>query len=424
MKSKMRTVFILVLVGAIAGCGESQSRKVINAIEQKVAEKAAEQKGAEKANDENAIVTAPEDADKLLEQGARYIEKGMVSNGVEKLEQAVALGNVKAMLALAMLYQDGKAIEPDSKKSFELLKEAAQRDCPEAMALLAACYKNGCGVASDEEKARYWLLKAAEAEYAPVLLLLARDKYWAARFDAVGNAKSVKARTCIREAIPLLEKIKEDATEEFVEANILLGNIYMDGVGIEANPELGKSHYEKCIERNSALAMQKLGKAYCEGTNLKRDYDKGIELIRKSQQLLKDDCETCEALGRAYLDPEWNGFNRNEGIECLENAVKLADRDYPIRDTLYRLGMIYAFENRELSRFNRGVEFLKRASEEGIGDASYYLAVLYFNGDGVEKDMYMSSNYAEEAERSLHVTQKIQDAARRLRLAIKTIRRY
>ena len=60
--------------------------------------------------------------------------------------------------------------------------------------------------------------------------------------------------------------------------------------------------------------------------------------------------------------------------------------------------MIYAFENRALSRFDRGVEFLKRASAVCKGAASYYLAVLYFNGDGIEKSLYASSKYAEDAE--------------------------
>ena len=426
MKSKMWTIFIFMLTGAIAGCGESQSRKEINAIEKNIAGKAAEQKGVEKSNDENAIVTAPADSDKLVEQGAQYIERGMVSSGVEKLERAIVLGNVKAMLALAKLYHDGKAIEPDSKKVFELLKNAAQRDCPEAMALLAACYQKGLGVVADEEKASYWQDRAIDVGYAPLILFLARKEYLAARFEKIERAAAPTAKECasIKKVFFLLDKIKDIDNETFVEINLLMGDIYMEGVGLIASPELGKSHYEKCIERNSVLAMAKLGKAYCDGVKLKRDYDKGVELIRKSQSRLKDNRETCEVLGKAYLDPEWKGFDINKGIEYLEKAVKLEDYDYPIKDTLYRLGMIYAFENRELSRFNRGVEFLKRAAAEDNGAAAYYLAVLYFNGDGVEKSLYESSEYAEDAERSLHASPKIQDAARRLRLAIKTIRGY
>ena len=426
MKSKMRTIIIFMLTGAIAGCGESQSRKVIDAIEQKVAGKAAEQKGVEKSIDENAIVTAPEDSDKLLEQGAQYIEKRMVSSGVEKLERAIELGNVKAMLALAKLYHDGKVIEPDSKKSFELLKNAAQRDCPEAMALLAACYQKGLGVAVDEEKASYWQDRAVDVGYAPLILSLARKEYLAARFEKKAReaAPTAKEGASIKKVMSLLDEIKDIDNETFIEINLLMGDIYMQGIGLPANPELGISHYEKCIKRNSMLAMKKLGMAYCEGTYLKRDYDKGVELIRKSQLLLKDDLEICEVLGNAYLDPEWNGFNRDEGIEYLEKAVKLAEHDYMIADTLYKLGMIYAFENRALSRFDRGVEFLKRASAVCKGAASYYLAVLYFNGDGIEKSLYASSKYAEDAERSLHAAPRIQDAARRLRLAIKTIRGY
>ena len=401
---KYTIIILLLLVGLIVGCGESQSRQMIDAIEQKISGKS---EVLSDRHNENKDDDTSEDAEKLVEQGAKCIEERKISAGVEKFERAAALGNVKAMLSLARLYEEGRLIEPDSKKAFSLWKDAAERNSPKAMACLAGYYKKGVGTEIDEEKAKYWLNKAVEAGYAPVILLLARDKYLAARYE---------------EALSLLGLIKEGDECEFIEANILIGSIYMDGLGVEADPELGKSYYEKCIERNSMLAMRKLGIAYCKGKSLKRDYGKGVELIRKSLSGMAEDREICEILGYVYLDPEWTGFNLSDGIAYLEKAN--AAYDFLTKDSLYMLGMIYAFEDRGLLRFDRGVEFLRRAAKKGVGDAAYYLAVLYFNGDGVEKSMYKAADYVGDALLSANISPRNREAAKRLGQTIKKIRGY
>jgi TPR repeat protein len=90
------------------------------------------------------------------------------------------------------------------------------------------------------------------------------------------------------------------------------------------------------------------------------------------------------------------------------------------RYEMYTLGRIYAFENRSLGRFMRGVKLLERAAKKLVKEASYYLAVLYFNGDGVKRDLDKAAGYASDA--SLSGSSRIEDAAEELHRVIDTIK--
>ena len=45
------------------------------------------------------------------------------------------------------------------------------------------------------------------------------------------------------------------------------------------------------------------------------------------------------------------------------------------------------FEDEKYRDEDRGIKYLKRAAKEGCNEASYFLAVAYCDGIGVEKDL-------------------------------------
>ena len=111
--------------------------------------------------------------------------------------------------------------------------------------------------------------------------------------------------------------------------------------------------------------------------------------------------------------------NQPPSISYLEDAIELAkdeegvsNWEMYVEDELYTLGRIYAYEEESGANFDKGVEYLTLAAKHYHSEASYYLAVLYFNGDGVKQDMDKVWDYSSRGKSSKD--SRIKDASTRL----------
>lgn len=79
-------------------------------------------------------------------------------------DEAIALGCVEADMLPEILFRGGVSFAKlDEKKSFELLKRAAELGHVKAMLNLAVCYQKGTGAAKNEKECYKWALAAANA---------------------------------------------------------------------------------------------------------------------------------------------------------------------------------------------------------------------------------------------------------------------
>lgn len=79
-------------------------------------------------------------------------------------DEAIALGCVEADMLPEILFRGGVSFAKlDEKKSFELLKRAAELGHVKAMLNLAVCYQKGVGTSKNEKECYKWALAAANA---------------------------------------------------------------------------------------------------------------------------------------------------------------------------------------------------------------------------------------------------------------------
>eukprot|EP00960_Hanusia_phi_P028425 747400-Hanusia_phi.AAC.3 len=77
------------------------------------------------------------------------------------LQHQAALGDQDAKCKLAALLFEGKGMQKDETKAFQLYKEAALGGQLEAMCCVGLCYLSGRGVKSSVEEGRRWITRAA-----------------------------------------------------------------------------------------------------------------------------------------------------------------------------------------------------------------------------------------------------------------------
>jgi hypothetical protein len=99
------------------------------------------------------------------ELGLRILEystsKADDARAVELIRRAADSGDAQAMLEMARLYRDGRAVDASQEKYIDWLKRAA-RDAVPAMRMLGEAYRDGEGIPPDASLAVRWLSEAAQ----------------------------------------------------------------------------------------------------------------------------------------------------------------------------------------------------------------------------------------------------------------------
>ncbi len=390
----MRYLFICSLIVAMAGCGPSGEELV----------KSAEQDIKDKNFDE----------------------------AIEKIQKAADKKFPKGMLMLGSMYIAGVKIEPDHEKGFSLIRQAAELKDPEGMFALAGCYKAGLGTKIDLQKSEYWNQQAIEAGCEAAIVASAIEAYRSARGEwsarRLGNENkrynpSDSEKRLAKKALSMFEKITDEKLQKDIWRT--KGEMYLLGIGCTPSASKAEKWYKKGAEAGDEDSIHRLGIEYCSGEHLRKNYKDGIALLKRTMK--KKDYQSCSALGHAYLDPEWDGFDLDKGIGCLEDAITCARYDSHssqwesrVRDELYTLGRIYTLEEEAGTHFDKGIEYLTLSAEHYHPEACYYLAVLYYNGDGVEQDMEKVWHYTLTAKDSHD--RRIKEAAERLFKIAKKLR--
>ena len=92
---------------------------------------------------------------------ADYYENGITvpknsGKATELINQAMALGSLRAKNWLGKKYAEGRGVKKDPKKAFQLYSETAAANDAEGQHLVAACYRNGLGTKKNyDESVRF-----------------------------------------------------------------------------------------------------------------------------------------------------------------------------------------------------------------------------------------------------------------------------
>ena len=229
----------------------------------------------------------------------------------------------------------------DRAKAVEWYRKAAEQGNASAQNALGNCYLSGNGVTKDYAKAVEWYRKAAEQ----------------------GNATAQNS----------------------------LGICYYDGNGVTKDYAKAVEWYTKAAEQGHVWGQDNLGDCYYSGKGVTQDYAKAVEWYRKAAEQGNSDAQA--NLSRMYYTGK--GVAKNDAVakEWYNKALK---NGYDEGNLIAYIGQQFA----TLNNYAKAVEWYTKGSAlsgHGAASCAFRLAVMYFTGDGVEKNLAKAKEYAQKA---------------------------
>lgn len=335
--------------------------------------------------------------------------------------------DIEAMYALAEKYYWGADdVQLDYAQAFSLYQEIVSLapDHAEALNRLGKCYARGFGVEADADKALACFERAAEN----------------------GSSSGVKnlglAYLCGRGAARDAEKgialLERAVAMNDGEAMVELGDVYRDGKDAPKDTPRAIALYEQAMALGCASGYTHMALAYGNGDSVEKDEAKSNELWEKAAQLghigaqytvgchyeRGYDCPVdmdkalywlkkaaAQGDGDAYYELAMIYFKGAEDVaqddeKCVTNMERARQLGDP--DAYAALAVFYsaALSGLEKDEEKASAYFVQAAQMEDECNAPYglyCLAIAYFNGCGVEKDVPHAARLWEQAARWGHI---------------------
>lgn len=191
-----------------------------------------------------------------------HFGQGVEENAAEAVKcyrKSAELGNLTAEFNLAWCYFHGQCVEQNYEEAVRLLKGLYKKNYDEADALqlLADCYYNGYGVEQDFKEALR-------------LYCLAEEH---------GGSVAEEKDGCYRQ---LINVYIEEAKNDSVEAQMVLGDCYYAGRGVAKDYKEALKWYKLAAKNGSAEAYNNIGQCYLNGHGVKRDYAKAVIFFKEA----------------------------------------------------------------------------------------------------------------------------------------------
>ncbi len=313
-----------------------------------------------------------------------------------RLQTLVDAGDVSAFEPTARLYEDGRGVERDWNRAFELRRRGAEAGDANAQTGLARAFRFGLGVAPNVQAAFDWGVRALEQgafDERPAALglvgeilfdgegVVERDRdrafsfFWEARTGDDAAALEGLA-VCYRDGIgvpqdPTAERAWLERAFEAASRKAELGSAvdasfvsfaFRDGLGIEANPEQAFAWSLRAAETGLGVALYDVGFAFETGLGVERDERRAFEFYRRAADVENPDALCSLGLaslyGRSFSQPG----DASAPQAATDASIEISN-EIPIdRDEAFRL--------------------FERAAATGFSPAFYFLAIFAWNGWG------------------------------------------
>ncbi len=178
--------------------------------------------------------------------------------------------------------------------------------------------------------------------------------------------------------------LEKSAAGDNADALLLLGQIYHEGILVDADYAKARKYYERAMKLGSKLAQSHLGVMYCNGQGMEKNYEKAYELFKPLAEEGMYEAEM--TLGVMYF--RGYGVERNyakaielwqDNLENAESGIKLC------------YGCIYLTGGYGVVQDNdKAFKWIKRAYDEDCPGSNSLLGTLYFFGRGVEKNYHLA----------------------------------
>ena len=353
-----------------------------------------------------ALMTKALESADLLKQGMDYYEGKKVEQDQQKafelFVKAAELGNMQALYNAGLMYNNGQGVEKDDAKAAECYQKAADAGHLDAQNRLAYSYLNGFGVEQDDDKAYFWYKKAADAGSALGMdnLGLLYDYgrgveqdseqavSWYKKAAELGESDAMNNLGFSYENGRGVEQDYEKAAEWYRKAAEVgsyiaqsnLGTFYLYGMGVEQDYDQAMEWYQKSAENDYPPAQTNLGTIYQNGMGVEQDYEKAAEWYQKAVD--GGDVLAYNRLGWLYHFGSGVEQNDEKAFTLFQTASETGD---PM--SLFNLAVMYENGLYVQQDYEKAFSLFQQASDAGYVQADGALALMYYNGEGVEKDI-------------------------------------
>ena len=343
--------------------------------------------------------------DALAKLGWCYAEGVGVTADIDKalsyLQQAAENESAGALTYLGNLYKNGELVAQDLKKAFQYYKRAAELGNAEAQFELSRCYCLGEGIAQDSKAERDWLQKSVEQQYPWALYQqglyleqgdgVQKDEEHAFKmFEQAAKdlyCAKLKLAECwnfgylnTKKDLPRAIEIYQEGIDHGVsQAKYRMAVLYREGNGVAKDLKKYLQLMTEAAEEGLPLAQSELGHAYYMGDNVPLNYEKAFYWLEKAAP---HEADAMYILAKCYLKGRGTRHNTQNGMDWMrraaENGNPFAQLDLAKR---YRRGKDVTKDESIAFRW------LQKAAGQGIAEADNLLGIFYGNGIGVKEDM-------------------------------------
>lgn len=292
----------------------------------------------------SAILISGCSAESHYDKAMCHLEDDEIESAVKHLQKAVDKGYVPAMRQLAMLYDEGKKIEPNREKAMKLYRKAAVGGDVEAQVLVGTYY-----IKKDVDKGLFWLKKAADANNSNACELVVahyfskfRNSFIPSEYNNQHNSHLKNPELdCINICKDYARKIALSKADITGDGSLCLGFMYQHGIDVDTDKKKAIKHFEYAAKMNNDIAITQLGIIYSDPNGGMLNYDKAVTYLNKAIKLKKNKKFIGNiqfALASIYLDSDWDGYDAEVGFMLLKEA-----RGFSMTNRVYIPGLDVMF---------------------------------------------------------------------------------
>ena len=190
---------------------------------------------------------------------------------------------------------------------------------------------------------------------------------------------------------------RKAAEQGHKEAQHAVGDAYYDGDGVQVDKCAAVSWWSKAAEQGHPLAQYAVGYAYVHGDGVSADVDVGISWYRKAAE--QGHKEAQRFLEQYDAGPSQTAMEIDEGDAEARWLLREKDPRERAPDATSQYQMGYALYHGDRVRVDAaaGVEWLRKAAEQGHAEAQDLLGLAYFCGHGVPMDKAAAAGWQRKA---------------------------
>lgn len=188
-----------------------------------------------------------------------------------------------------------------------ILEMAVVKNHPKATVRKGDAYFLGLGVEKNYSEALNWYKKAAELNNLDALYLI----------GMIYKDSLIKGKT-YADAVEYYLVLNEKG---IVATNMLIGEAYLNGKGVEKNIITARLWFEKGVAESDPGSVYNMGYLYQKGIGVKANMEKAVELMEQSCD--SNYLRACETLGELYYKGEDVEANSEKSVNWYTKGMEL-----------------------------------------------------------------------------------------------------